>query len=212
MAEYRRWYVPGGSYFFTVVTRDRAPIFREAAAVRVLGVAMRTVRGRYPFETAAAVLLPDHLHCLWNLPRGDHRFPLRWKQIKAEFTERWLEAGGTERPVTAGRMGRGERGIWQRRYWEHLIRDEDDLERHVEYIHYNPVRHGFMARPGEWPWSSFHRFVRLGRYGPDWGRPSRSRRAWSRRSRDPGVGWVSAAARPTSGRLLVGRGGGLRLR
>ncbi len=102
-------------------------------------------------------------------PYGDDRFDRRWKWIKAAFTEHWLAAGGDERSRSPSRLARGERGIWQRRYWEHLIRDEEDLERHVDYIHFNPIKHGLVTRPGDWPWSSYHRYVRLGRYPADWG-------------------------------------------
>jgi putative transposase len=130
---------------------------------------MREVRRKRRFVTVALVLLWDHLHCIWTLPEGDQGYSARWKQIKAGFTDRWLAAGGVELPRTASRVAQGERGVWHRRFWEHIVRDEDDLERLVDYIHYNPVKHGYVPRPGDWPWSSFARFVRLGRYPPDWG-------------------------------------------
>ena len=168
MAEYRRWFVPGATYFFTVVTHGRQPIFREPSAVRWLGEAMREARRVRPFRTVAAVLLPDHLHCLWALPAGDADFPTRWRRIKQDFTRRRIAAGYDPHAVSPARAARGERGVWQRRYWEHLVRDEDDLERHVDYILYNPVKHGLASRPADWPWSSIHRFIHEGRYPSDW--------------------------------------------
>jgi putative transposase len=169
MSEYRRWYVPGGTYFFTVATQDRFPTFNDPLAVRLLGVVMRTVRARYPFHTIAAVVLPDHLHCIWSLPGRDSDFSGRWRWIKGAFTEKWLSAGGHDTFRSASRVRKGEHGVWQRRFWEHQIQDETDLERHVDYIHYNPVKHGYATRPADWPWSSFPRHVRLGQYPEDWG-------------------------------------------
>ena len=168
MAEYRRWFVPGATYFFTVVTQGRRPIFSEPMAARWLGEAMREVRRARPFRTVAAALLPDHLHCLGTLPAGDADFPTRWRRIKEEFTRRRIAAGHDQDAVSTARAARGERGVWQRRYWEHLVRDENDLERHVDYLVYNPVKHGLAARPVDWPWSSIHRFIREGRYPWDW--------------------------------------------
>ena len=170
MSEYRRWYVPGGTCFFTVVTQDRLPVFHGPEAVRMLGRFMRKVRRRFPFQTVAIVVLPDHLHCVWTLPQGDADFSGRWRRIKRAFSDQWVSAGGLEASRSASRVRRGEHGVWQRRYWEHQIRDEVDLERHVDYVHYNPVKHGHAARPADWPWSSFLRHVRLGQYPPDWGR------------------------------------------
>ena len=171
MSSYRRFFAPGGTYFFTVVTAGRMPIFGDSRAVVRLGEAMRRVRAKHPFETVALVVLPDHLHCLWTLPRGDAAFSRRWQWIKADFTERWIAAGGGEhaRSRSRSRVERGERGIWQRRFWEHLIQEEDDLERHLDYIHFNPVRHGLTRHPAEWPWSTFSRQIRLGTYPPEWG-------------------------------------------
>jgi putative transposase len=170
MSSYRRWYVPGGTYFFTVVTCQRHPLFASEEAVELLGAKMREVREELPFETIAIVLLPDHLHAIWTLPRGDSDYSTRWKRLKAEFTKEWLKRGHREVPVPTRRKLRGSRGIWQRRYWEHTITDERDLENHCIYIHYNPVKHRYVLRPADWPHSSFHRFVKLGEYEPDWGR------------------------------------------
>jgi REP-associated tyrosine transposase len=170
MSHYRRWYQPGGTSFFTAVTYDRFSLFDDPAARTLLGQVMREVNEESPFETVAIVLLPDHLHAIWTLPAGDADFSSRRKKIKAEFTQRWVAAGGKEMPVTASQARRGNRGIWQRRFIEHLLRDEEDLERHCDYIHYNPVRHGRVSQPWDWPFSSFQRFVALGHYEWDWGR------------------------------------------
>ena len=169
MSEYRRWYVPGGTCFFTVVTQDRFPIFRDPSAVRLLGAVMRRVRAKYAFRTIAVVVLPDHLHCVWSLPRGDKDYSGRWRWIKGAFTEHWLSGGGIESSRFDSRVRQGEHGVWQRRFWEHQIHDGIDLERHVDYIHYNPVKHAYAARPVDWPWSSFGRHVRLGQYPENWG-------------------------------------------
>jgi putative transposase len=142
---------------------------------------MRSVAQELPYETAAIVLLHDHLHCVWTLPRGDSDFSRRWREIKGRFTKSWLEYHESERPITLSQNARGHRGIWQRRFWEHQVRDELDLERSCDYIHYNPVKHGYVDRPADWPWSSFHRFVRKGHYPPDWGRcipPGINDREW----------------------------------
>ena len=170
MSNYRRWNQPGGTSFFTIVTYRRFWLFEEEAARKLFGEIMREVAHELPFETLAIVLLPDHLHVIWTLPPGDGDFSTRWKSIKESFTKRWLSMGGREMPVTPSQARRGNRGIWQRRFIEHLIRDEDDLERHCDYIHYNPVKHRYVSRPWDWPHSSFRRFVGLGQYEWDWGR------------------------------------------
>lgn len=170
MPSFLRLYQPGGSYFFTVVTYDRRPLFRGPRARHILGSVMRAVAREKPFATVAIVLLWDHLHCVWSLPPGDQDFSARWKMIKSCFTEDWTKAGGVESEVTASQHRRGQRGVWQPRFWEHLIRDEEDLERHCDYIHYNPVKHAYAERPWDWPYSSFRRFVRDGDYSPEWGR------------------------------------------
>jgi len=170
MTDYKRWYQPGGTSFFTVVTYRRFHLFGDENARSLLGRVMREVRDELPFETVALVLLPNHLHAVWSLPSGDEDFSTRWKEIKSRFTERWLAQGGSEMSVTPSQKRRGNRGIWQRRFIEHLIRDENDLERHCDYIHYNPVKHGYALAPWDWTSSSFRRFVQLGQYEPDWGR------------------------------------------
>ena len=150
--------------------RRRRPLAERRATLLVdhitaLRRAFRDERRINPFVIDAMVVLPDHLHCLWTLPPEDSDFSGRWRRIKAAFSS---SQPRTER-VSASRRSKGERGIWQRRYWEHLIRDERDLAAHVDYIHFNPVKHGYVDRVADWPYSSFHRYVRLGLLAADWG-------------------------------------------
>ena len=169
MAEYRRNYVHGGKYFFTVVSYQRRPILTTPLARIALRNAIDSVRIDRPFGLDAIVLLPDHLHCIWTVPAADIDFSTRWRQIKALFTRHWLEGGGDESAQSVSRESKGERGIWQRRYFEHTCRDEADLKRCVDYLHVNPLKHGLVKRVSDWEWSSFHRYVRLGEYSPNWG-------------------------------------------
>ncbi|MGD9846843.1 MAG: transposase [Xanthobacteraceae bacterium] len=163
MTNYRRNIVPGGSYFFTVNLADR----RSSSLtdnITALRTAFRYARGRHPFTIEAIVVLSDHLHAIWTLPEDDADYSLRWRLIKSTFS-RALPNG--ER-LSKSRLGKGERGIWQRRYWEHTRRDDTDVARHMDYIHFNPVKHGYVARVKDWPYSSFHRMVRMGVYPEDW--------------------------------------------
>ncbi len=159
MSTYRRAYQSGGHYFFTVVTFERQRYLVEPDNIDRLRAAFRHVQRRHPFTIDAIVILPDHLHTIWRLPPGDSGFSLRWRLIKHYV------ARGIDVPVNR----RGEKPIWQRRFWEHLLRDEEDWRNHMDYIHYNPVRHGHANSPGQWPYSSFHHAVRRGWYDPDWG-------------------------------------------
>jgi putative transposase len=131
--------------------------------------AISKIKGTHPFEIIAFVLLPDHLHAIWSLPIGDAGYPMRWRRIKEEFTKNWLGSGGGEAYRSPSRRAHGMRGIWQKRYWEHSVSDETDLERCVDYIHWNPCKHRLVRRVGEWPWSSFHRFVQRQHYDAAWG-------------------------------------------
>jgi putative transposase len=169
MSDYRRNFVPGGTYFFTVVTHERRPILDGESGRDSLRRAILDVRGKRPFDLVAIVLLPDHLHSVWSLPSGDSDFSIRWSQIKERFTRYYLRAGGAEGTITTSRSARRERAIWQRRFWEHTCQDEDDLKRCVDYLHWNPVKHGVVQSVGDYPWSSFHRFVSEGEYEPGWG-------------------------------------------
>ncbi len=164
MTNYRRANIAGAAYFFTANLADR----RETLLTDHIGLlraAFQYVRDRHPYTTEAIAILPEHLHVIWTLPAGDADFSTRWRLLKTEFSRRLPE--GERR--TASRADKGERGIWQRRYWEHLIRDEQDFARHVDYIHMNPVKHGYVQRVSDWPYSSFQRFVEAGMLPPDWG-------------------------------------------
>ena len=167
MPNYRRWRQPGGVYFFTLVSHQRCPILIEPTFRVALREAWEATRSERPFETPAVVLLPDHLHCLWRLPEGDDDYSTRWRMIKTRVTR---ALGGRAAPVGSSRERRREGSVWQRRFWEHVIRDETDLKRHTDYIHYNPVKHGHVERAGDWPYSTFQRYLRLGEYDVDWGR------------------------------------------
>lgn len=160
---YRRANAAGATYFFTANLADRrAGLLVEH--IDALRDALQRVKRAHPFRIDAMVVLPDHLHALWTLPRDDADFPTRWMLIKAGFS-RHIPRSERRSP---SRVAKEERGIWQRRYWEHLIRDERDFARHVEYIHFNPVKHGLVKRTVEWPYSTIHRYVRLGAINPDW--------------------------------------------
>ena len=164
---YRRAFIPGGAFFFTVVTEQRRPIFASPDAVEVLRTAFRTVRAKRPFEIDAMVVLPDHLHCIMTLPPGDADFATRWRLIKTWFTKHCDPALRLDpKPI---RSEKCERAIWQHRYWEHILRDEADFFRHVDYIHFNPVKHGLVSSAMEWPYSSFRRYVAAGLCPADWG-------------------------------------------
>ena len=169
MPHYRRFFLPGGTYFFTLVTYQRRPILCSDFARDMLRAAWLDVQGRFPFTTAAVCLLPDHLHCIWTLPEDDYNYSVRWKEIKRLFSKAYGNKIIEKTPRSNSREKRGELSIWQRRFWEHTIRDEADLEKHIEYIHYNPVKHGLVENLADWPWSSFHRYVRSGYYDANWG-------------------------------------------
>ncbi|MBV9829648.1 MAG: transposase [Alphaproteobacteria bacterium] len=163
MPNYRRNRVSGGTYFFTATLRDRRSTLL-VDHIEQLRNTVRRVRAGAPFEIDAWVVLPDHMHCVWTLPPDDDDFPSRWRAIKKAFVKT-LPSTELRSPVMEKR---GERGIWQRRYWEHTIRDDSDFAAHVDYTHFNPVKHGFVEHPGDWPYSSFHRCVAEGRYPDDW--------------------------------------------
>ncbi len=164
MPNYRRVRVPGGTYFFTVnlLERHRRLLVER---IDVLRLAFAEARAARPFFVVAAVVLPDHLHCVWTLPPGDADNATRWRHIKTAFA-RALPSAERRSPR---RVAKGERGVWQRRFWEHLIRDERDLTAHVDYVHFNPVKHGHAACAAAWPYSSVHRYVARGDLAADWG-------------------------------------------
>jgi putative transposase len=162
MVRYRRNLLPGGTYFFTVTLADRtsSALVDHMDALRM---AFRIARRERPFTTGAIVILPDHLHAIWTLPPDDADFSGRWRRIKAYFTHRLVARG-----VPVRRHRNGEYALWQRRFWEHTIRDEVDLQRHVDYVHFNPVRHGLVKRARDWPYSSLRLHVRRGLKASDW--------------------------------------------
>lgn len=164
---YRRLYIPGGSYFFTLVLEDRRQdtLTRHIAALRQ---ALLSEKQRHPFALLAWVVLPDHLHMLWRLPAGDDDYSNRIRRFKSNFS-RQLASSET---ISRSRQNKAERSIWQRRFWEQLLRDDEDLRRHIDYVHYNPIKHGHAERAGDWPHSSFRYFVERGVYPADWAGPA----------------------------------------
>ena len=164
MPNYRRPVTPGACWFFTVNLARRNGSGLLVEQIDLLRSVMRRVKQRHPFRIEAMVVLPEHLHAVWTLPPGDADFQYRWGLIKAGFS-RGLPR---EEPISLSRSKRGERGIWQRRYWEHRIRDDEDFRRHVDYVHWNPVKHGLVERVSDWSWSSFHRYVDAGVYPENW--------------------------------------------
>lgn len=169
MPEFRRSFLPGGTFFFTVVTYKRHQILTNQISRTLLHDAFQNVKNRYPFRVDAICLLPNHLHCIWTLPEGDSNYAMRWKEIKRIFSRQYGRQFGSPEKRNQSREKRQESTVWQRRYWEHTIRDEKDLSIHVEYIHYNPVKHGLVNRVADWQWSSFHRYVAMGFYDASWG-------------------------------------------
>lgn len=163
MPDYRRNRIPGGTYFFTVNLLERRSGLL-VAHVDALRDAVRTVRARRPFRIDAWVVLPDHMHAIWTLPAGDADYSGLWRAIKIAFAKSLPK----DERLSSVRMAKGERGIWQRRFWEHPLRDERDYAVHMDYVHINPVKHGLVANVREWPYSSFHRYVVQGVYAPDW--------------------------------------------
>jgi putative transposase len=163
MPDYRRNRVPGGTYFFTVNLLERKSSLL-VEYIDCLREAVRMVRLNQPFHIDAWVVLPDHIHCVWTLPEGDADYSSRWQAIKIAFSK---SIPKTER-LSAVRIAKGERGIWQRRYWEHTIRGDNDYAAHVDYCHINPLKHGLVSQVADWPYSTFHRFVEQGVYPADW--------------------------------------------
>lgn len=164
MRSYLRAWVPGGTYFFTLNLAQRHGSRLLVDRIGDLREAFRDTRRNHPFTVEAIVVLLEHLHAIWTLPAGDADFSTRWSLIKARFS-RAIVAGEA---VSASRSRRRERGVWQRRFYEHTIRDPADLENHINYIHWNPVKHRWVRRVRDWPHSSFHRYVREGWLAPDW--------------------------------------------
>jgi putative transposase len=164
MSWYRRAKIRGGTYFFTVTLADRSSNLL-VSHIDLLRRSYGSVQKRYPFETIAVCILPDHLHAIWSLPADDADFSVRWNLIKSGFSRRLPTAMSRSR----SKCDKREKGIWHRRYWEHAIRNEEDLARHIDYIHYNPLKHGLVPRVVDWPHSSFHGYVGRGVLSSDWG-------------------------------------------
>ncbi|MCE4067975.1 MULTISPECIES: REP-associated tyrosine transposase [Pseudomonas] len=164
MTSYRRDRTEGATWFFTLTLADRRSHLL-VENVDLLRAAFRYTQQRHPWQIDAIVILPDHLHAICTLPEGDADYALRWRLIKTEFSR----AMPKREAISASRHKSAERGIWQRRYWEHRIRDDADFARHVDYIHFNPCKHGHVLRAEDWRWSSLHRYVRDGLLAKGWG-------------------------------------------
>ena len=169
MPNYRRPHVSGGTYFITQVTYQRVKWLCTESARKALRDAIESVQKKYPFTIDAFILLPDHFHCLWTLPPDDPDLSVRLRLIKTHVTKHYGQIAEINRPVSQSRQKRGESNLWQRRFWEHLIRDDRDFELHCDYIHINPVKHQLCKTPQDWEFSSIHRFIAQGIYPPNWG-------------------------------------------
>lgn len=169
MPNYRRPFVAGGTFFFTVVTHERQPILTSKIARDCLRKTLQLERSKRPFTIDALVLLPDHLHSIWTLPSNDSDFSVRWNRIKASFTQEYMSSQGAEGYLSQSRLKRGERGVWQRRFYVHSVRNPRDLKPCIDCVHINPLKHGLVDKVQDWKWSSFHRYVKLGEYSIDWG-------------------------------------------
>ncbi|MBI4643298.1 MAG: transposase [Deltaproteobacteria bacterium] len=169
MPEYRRIKVAGGTYFFTVNSHNRRPLSTSEIVRQGLRDAIIKTRKTLPFKIDAWVLLPDHLHAIWTLPPEDANFAARWAMIKQYTSKSCRHLFDNNEKVGDSRRTRKEMNLWQRRFWEHLIRDDDDYEKHFDYIHWNPAKHGYVTRVIDWPYSTFHRYVAKEIYPPDWG-------------------------------------------
>lgn len=163
MTAYRRLRIAGGSYFFTAALADRNSA-ALVTGIEALRSAVSRTKAERPFRIDAMVVLPDHVHTIWTLPDGDSDFPTRWRLIKSRFSR----AIGGVHPRSRSKRLKQERGLWQRRFWEHCLRDEADFARHLRYCWGDPVKHGLVARPVDWPFSSIHRDIRAGRVDADW--------------------------------------------
>jgi len=169
MPNYIRAQQSGGTFFFTITTYRRKRILLDRQVINALRESLRDTRKANPFGIAAWVLLPDHMHFIWRLTDGDADYSRKWGRIKAGVTRRVKKHYDRNAEAHDSAVRRRESTIWQRRLWEHQIRNDKDLKAHVDYLHYNPVKHGLVSRVGDWPYSSFHRYVRQGFYGDDWG-------------------------------------------
>ena len=168
MPNYRRRRIAGGTYFFTVVTENRRPFLCTDLARQILRDAIADCGRDRPFDAVAMVLLPDHLHAIWTLPNGDADYSGRWARIKAQFTREWLQHGGEEQDQDFSRLRHRRRGVWQRKFWEHHIRDERDFEKHFDYVHYNPVKHELAKCSHDYAYSTFGKWMKRSVYEAAW--------------------------------------------
>ncbi len=168
MPNYRRDQTPGGTWFFTVVAFKRRPIFCQQQFRESLQRSIIRTGEVLPFKINAWVLLPDHLHCVWTLPDNDAEFSMRWKLIKQYVSRECQSYFPGHDDFSVAKKKRRESSIWQRRFWEHRIRSERDFAKHLDYLHFNPVKHGHCNNPADWPYSSFHRYQAKGFYPKDW--------------------------------------------
>lgn len=169
MSQYIRSYTKGATYFFTLVSYNRRNILCEDDFLQAFKKSIKQVQQQYPFEIIAWVQLPDHLHCIWKMPVNESNYSMRWSQIKRLATQACPQYHLTKDELSYSKIKRNERGIWQRRFFEHQIRDEVDFKNHMDYLHYNPVKHGLVESVIDWPYSSFHRYVKEGAYLASWG-------------------------------------------
>lgn len=169
MPNYRRSYTEGGTYFFTVNTYLRQPILVHPYFRANLRKAVVEARGRFPFSVDAWVLLPDHLHCIWTLPKNDSNYSGRWAFIKRFTTKNCKGIFENQNLLKISNIKRSESTLWQRRFWEHQIKDEADYIAHMDYIYWNPIKHGYVTSVKKWPYSTFHRDVKRGIYDKNWG-------------------------------------------
>jgi putative transposase len=176
--EYRRVYIKGGTYFFTLVTYHRIPFISTKKSIEVLNDAILYTNDRMPFEIVASVILPDHMHFIRTLADESCDYSTRWRFIKSYFTRHWCKNQNSSE--SASRIKKGERDVWQRRFWEHFIRNDFDLTRHIEHIHYNPVKHGYITSPFDWQYSSFRKYVQDRLYPQHWGEDAK---VWSGESK-----------------------------
>ena len=164
MPNYHRFKIEGAYYFFTVVTYKRRSLFTDDNTITVLKNAFQQVKSDRPFEMSAVCLLPDHLHCIWKMSHMDSDYSTRWSIIKRIFSKTYVKTSCVKLNQTRSRQKKRELPIFQRRFWEHYIRNEYDYWKHVHYIHYNPYRHGLVKHIADWPYSTYHRFCREGYY------------------------------------------------
>jgi putative transposase len=169
MPEYRRVKLKGATYFFTLVTFQRQHIFSLSEPISLLTESVDRIKSYHPFTIVAYCILPDHIHFIWSLPEDDNNYSMRIGQIKRCFSKQYAKSFDLSIESNESHQKRKEFAIWQRRFWEHWIRDENDLNRHIDYIHYNPVKHGLVSSVQDWKYSSFHEFVEMGYYNLEWG-------------------------------------------